>query len=130
MRDINSSTLKGIIGERIAVHYLCGIKYHIVKNNFRCRYGEVDIIATRLNDICFIEVKAWNTFAYEEIAQSVNKKKQRRIIYTARYFLHRSSRFSGYIPFFGLVFINMRTITCRYIKSAFEEERGWLGQRD
>ena len=129
MGDGTSSVLKGIIGERIATHYLCKNGYQIVKNNFRCRYGEVDIIAIQSLSICFIEVKAWSTFGYEDIAYAINMKKRKRIIDSAQYFLRTHSGFSDYAPTFAVLFIDMRTNDCRYVNAAFEQEDQWHALR-
>ena len=47
----------GSIGEKLASDYLERIGYSILQRNFRCRYGEIDIIACNSDYLVFCEVK-------------------------------------------------------------------------
>ena len=48
-------------GEQLAAGYLTENGYFILKMNYNCRIGEIDIIATKNNVIIFVEVKYRNT---------------------------------------------------------------------
>src|SRR5689334_22052147 len=48
----------GAQGEEVAVDYLTGLRYRIVERNFRCKGGEVDIVARDGKTLVFVEVKA------------------------------------------------------------------------
>ena len=47
----------GNIGEQIAAEYLENNNYQIIKRNFYCKNGEIDIIAKDNNEFVFVEVK-------------------------------------------------------------------------
>jgi len=47
----------GLKGECFAAQYLHGLKYQVLEQNYRCKYGELDIIATHQEFLVFIEVK-------------------------------------------------------------------------
>ena len=47
----------GRIGENAAADVLRAKGYRILKQNYRCRYGEIDIIAEKYGDMSFVEVK-------------------------------------------------------------------------
>ncbi|MEI3503225.1 MAG: YraN family protein [Anaerovoracaceae bacterium] len=47
----------GEFGENVAVQYLENCGYTIVQRNYRCRAGEIDVIAGMHNRLSFIEVK-------------------------------------------------------------------------
>ena len=47
----------GNLGEEIATKYLEKHNFKIIKRNFYCRQGEIDIIAKDKEEIVFIEVK-------------------------------------------------------------------------
>ena len=47
----------GAKGENLAADYLKSAGYKIVKMNFRCRLGEIDIIASKSGELYFVEVK-------------------------------------------------------------------------
>lgn len=66
-------------GESIAVCYLKGRKYVIVERNFRCKCGEIDIIARDGKTIVFVEVKTRRNEACGPPQASVTPFKQRQI---------------------------------------------------
>ena len=53
-------------GEKIAIKYLQRLGYTIIEENFRCKSGEIDIIAKEDNEIIFIEVKTRTSNRYGE----------------------------------------------------------------
>ena len=65
----------GNIGEQIAVEYLEKNNYQILKRNFYCRQGEIDIIAKDKKEIVFIEVKTRSNLKYGRPAEAVNTQK-------------------------------------------------------
>jgi putative endonuclease len=48
----------GNIGELLARDYLKKKGYRILETNYRCRAGEIDIIALDRGSLCFVEVRA------------------------------------------------------------------------
>jgi putative endonuclease len=79
--------LRGVMGEQAVCDYLKEKRFTILKRNFSCRYGEVDIIATDREFILFCEVKTRGRFSLASPASFVTKQKQRRIITAALFFL-------------------------------------------
>ena len=67
----------GAFGERKAANYLRLHGYRIVDSNWRCRYGEIDIIAKKREFIVFVEVKLRKNNAYGEAREFVTPAKQR-----------------------------------------------------
>jgi len=53
----NSNKNIGKIGEKIALSYLKEKGYKLLKKNFYCRWGEIDLILKNDNKIVFVEVK-------------------------------------------------------------------------
>lgn len=47
----------GRLGERLAAGILQERGYRILEQNFRCQFGEIDLIAEENEDLVFIEVK-------------------------------------------------------------------------
>ena len=45
------------MGERMAAGALVKRGYQVLEHNFRCRYGEIDIVAEEGADLVFVEVK-------------------------------------------------------------------------
>lgn len=59
----------GEIGEDLAAKYLKRKDYKIIQRNYREKWGEIDIIAQKKNDLIFVEVK---TIAYYRFPQTKN----------------------------------------------------------
>jgi len=77
----------GKIGEKISIDYLQKKNFIIIERNFRCRLGEIDIIARTGDKISFIEVKTRIGTNKGKPYESVNKSKLWHIKRTANYFL-------------------------------------------
>ena len=69
----------GTDGEDLACDYLRGKKYKIISRNYRCRIGEIDIIALRRKTLVFCEVKARNNREFGEPFEAVTRHKQKRL---------------------------------------------------
>lgn len=71
----------GELGEEISVNFLISRGYRILERNFRCKGGEVDIIARDPGDksLVFIEVKARKGLSYGVPQLAVTPFKQRQI---------------------------------------------------
>ena len=77
----------GRIGERLARNHLEAKGYHIVASNYRCRWGEVDLIARDGLEWVFVEVRARRSQAYGGPEESITPGKARRLTLTAQHFL-------------------------------------------
>ncbi len=74
-------------GELLAKSYLEKKGYTILAQNFRTRYGEIDIIAKYKGEIVFFEVKTRSSMDHGLPCEAVNKVKQRKIHGVANYYL-------------------------------------------
>lgn len=78
---------RGQSGEKRAANYLRLHGYRIVEMNYRCRMGEIDIIAENRSFIVFAEVKLRKDSSHGEAREFVTPAKQRRIITAAELWL-------------------------------------------
>ncbi|HCA52558.1 MAG TPA: YraN family protein [Mycobacterium sp.] len=70
----------GALGEQLAVEHLQGLGLRIVARNWRCRYGELDVIAAEgANALVFVEVKTRTGDGFGGVAEAVTPQKVRRI---------------------------------------------------
>lgn len=83
------SRLLGRWGEDRAADYLRGKGFHIVAANWKCRFGELDLIAADDTYLCFVEVKLRKSAAYGSAAASVDRHKQDRLRTAATLYLSR-----------------------------------------
>lgn len=74
-------------GEDIAAVFLKKKGYTILERNFRCRLGEIDLIASDTEYLTFVEVKLRKDASHGEAREFVTPAKQRKIILAAKYYL-------------------------------------------
>ncbi len=74
----------GAEGEDRACRHLASLGYAIVARNFRCRSGEVDVIARDGDVTVFVEVKHRRSASYGAGFESVTFGKRRRLVRAAR----------------------------------------------
>lgn len=85
----------GKAGEDVAVHYLKGKDYRIVKRNHRSKLGEIDIIAVTGRTLVFCEVKTRMNKAFGEPFEAVTAAKQRTIRNVAELYLATARSLAG-----------------------------------
>jgi putative endonuclease len=83
----------GRTGERLAAEALISRGYRILERNFRCRYGEIDLIAEDEHDLVFVEVKTRRGSVHGLPEEAITARKQQKIIEVATYYLDLHSCF-------------------------------------
>ena len=61
----------------------------VVTRNYRCRYGEIDLILNDRDTLVFAEVRYRAAGALVSPAESINAAKQRRLLASAEHYLQR-----------------------------------------
>jgi putative endonuclease len=79
--------LSGSEAEDRACEVLRKLGFEIVARNWRCRYGELDVVAREDDVLAFVEVKARASRAFGGPEGAVTAGKQRRIVAAASLFL-------------------------------------------
>ncbi|MGZ5362755.1 MAG: YraN family protein [Mycobacterium sp.] len=71
----------GALGERLAVEHLQSLGLRVLDRNWRCRYGELDVIAAddAARVVVFVEVKTRTSDRFGGIEQAVTPEKARRL---------------------------------------------------
>ncbi|HHK66823.1 MAG TPA: YraN family protein [Candidatus Acetothermia bacterium] len=82
--------LTGGQAEERACRYLKGLGYEIVARNWRCRFGEIDVIAREGDVLVFVEVKARSANRFGGPEGAVDPTKQRRLAAAARRFIQKT----------------------------------------
>ena len=77
----------GAWGENLAAAQLEKEGYRIRERNFRCRLGEIDIIAQKGDILAFVEVKLRKSSSHGEAREFVTASKQQKLRMTASFFL-------------------------------------------
>jgi len=73
--------------ERLAERMLAEAGLVVLERNFRCRHGEIDLVARDGDTFVFCEVRLRRSSGYGGAAESITTHKQRRIAAAARYYL-------------------------------------------
>lgn len=81
------SRLLGRWGETLAAEYLRRRGFSILGAGWRCRFGEIDLIAADKNYLCFVEVKLRKSAAYGTAGAFVDRRKQEKLRLTAQMYL-------------------------------------------
>ncbi len=61
--------------------------FHILKRNYRCRFGEIDIIAENRQYIVFVEVKTREEGSLVSPFEAITPAKQQKVVLTAGLYL-------------------------------------------
>ena len=121
---MNAKKLTGDWGEACVAAYLRRNGYRIEASQFRCRMGEVDLIASRDGVLCFVEVKTRAETEHGLPREFVSPSKQRRIRtaaaqYLMRYALDYPVRFDVAEVYTGGV-LDEANVRIEYLEAAFE----------
>jgi len=73
------SRLLGRWGEALAADYLRKRGYTVRAAGWRCRFGELDLVAADRTYLCFVEVKLRKTAAYGQAGEFVDCRKRERL---------------------------------------------------
>ena len=85
-------TAAGSAAERLAASFLRERGYHVLEHNFRCRGGEIDLVALDGSTLVFVEVKLRRTLARGAPIEAVTAPKQARVRRAAQTYLAFSGR--------------------------------------
>ena len=74
-------------GEDLAAEHLRAKGYRIVERNYRCKLGEIDIVARDGDTLVFVEVRRRKTTRYGTALETVSPTKQRKVARVAQVYL-------------------------------------------
>jgi putative endonuclease len=113
----------GTIGEGFAYEYLQQMEYQIIERNWRCRTGEIDLIAQYDGLLIFIEVRTRSGgFSFGTAEESVNTRKQQKVRETARFYTLRHHMLDVQVRFDVISVLTTRDgarISLDHISNAF-----------
>ncbi len=84
--NLETELSKGAHGEAQVLLWLQQHGYTVLRQNYRCRTGEIDLIARCGDVIAFVEVKL-RMHQYFDLSEVITSVKQRRILSAARHYL-------------------------------------------
>jgi putative endonuclease len=110
---------RGESAENLAAAFLERKGLKILARNYRCRFGEIDLVALSGGSLVFVEVRARASEAFGGAAGSITAAKRRRVVAAARHYLarHRVQRACR----FDVVLIRGRSQEIEWLADAFGE---------
>ena len=82
-----STRAAGIDAESLAATFLVARGFTIIVRNYRCRFGEIDLVARHGDTLVFVEVRLRQSRAHGGAGSSIDWRKQRKLRTAARHFL-------------------------------------------
>jgi putative endonuclease len=105
-----------------AVQLLRQAGYDIVARNFRCRMGELDIIARRAGQLIIAEVRLRSSDGFGGPAASITAAKRERIVRAARYLLLRRPGLANLAVRFDTLLLTTIAGPIEWIEGAFQSD--------
>jgi putative endonuclease len=111
-------TTSGALAEELAAQYLQQQGLTLIALNYRCRYGEIDLIMQDGETHVFTEVRLRSDSQFGGAAASIDKRKQAKLVRTAQHYLSNQKR----VPpcrFDAIVMQSLEIKKIEWIKNAF-----------
>ena len=109
---------RGVPAESLAAAFLEQQGLSILERNYRCRFGEIDLVAASGPVLVFVEVRARSSEDFGGAAGSITGAKRRKLVAAARHYLasHRVEQCR-----FDVVLVRGRPERIEWLANAFGE---------
>ena len=122
----------GIVGEKLAKNFLKKKGYRIYETNFRCREGEMDIIAGKNDCLVFVEVRTKASIDFGSPEESMTFAKREKLVTVALSYLnnHQNQPSTWRIDFIGVELDhNGKATRIEHIENAVENKAHRLARK-
>ena len=106
--------------EKLALEFLRSRTLKLIENNFNCRHGEIDLIMQHGEQLVFVEVRYRKHHQYGTGAESVDYRKQQKILKSAETFLQRNVNYRNVPCRIDVVSVGPNDDNINWIKNAIE----------
>ena len=83
---------RGVEAEELAAAFLQQHGLKVIARNYRCRFGEIDLIARDGETLVFVEVRMRTSDKYGGAAASITTAKRGKLVRAARHYLAGTTR--------------------------------------
>lgn len=104
--------------EELAAVYLQQQGLTLLSSNYRCKFGEIDLIMRDSQSLVFVEVRLRSSAAFGGAASSITLQKQRKIAMTAEHYLQQHGNQA--CRFDAILMDRSQPQHIEWIKNAFE----------
>ena len=95
--------------------------FELVRSNYYSRYGELDLVVKRDQELIFVEVKARAMTHYASAVESVALTKQRKMLKTALHFLHHYEEYQQFCYRFDVICFDFQQHFAKTIQHDFSD---------
>lgn len=110
---------RGRDAEHLAADFLRRQGLKLVTRNYRCRFGEIDLIAQEGKTLVFVEVRMRSSERFGGAAASITSAKQAKLLRAARHYLAGIARTPACR--FDALLVNGKDLSIEWLKNAFGE---------
>ena len=111
----------GVKGEDEATEYLLNNSYRILQRNFRCKIGEIDIVAETDEFLVFVEVKARSARSKVSPLISITSRKRNKLRKLAEFYILKYKMYQKQprLDVIAVTFSNDGNFYLEHIENAF-----------
>jgi putative endonuclease len=110
---------RGALAEAAAADFLTGRGLRLLERNYRCRFGEIDLIMSDGRTLVFVEVRYRRNKSFGGAVESITGAKREKLLRAARHYLAARKEFPACR--FDAVLLNGDTEELEWIENAFGE---------
>jgi len=107
--------------EKIAADYLLQQGLKLLETNYRCRFGEIDLVMRDNKTLVFVEVRLRSHSMFGGAAYSINASKQKKLIITAEHYLQQHNAAAKMACRFDAILMDKTSAqNMQWIQNAFD----------
>lgn len=115
---MSNSGSSGKTAELLAAQYLQHHGLKLLESNYRCRFGEIDLIMRDSDVLVFIEVRLRNNARFGGAAASITPQKQQKLIRTAEHYLQANGNQA--CRFDAILLDDLSSSSMQWLRNAFD----------
>ena len=115
--------------EQQALEFLQAQGFVLIVMNYHCRYGEIDLIVQKNQELIFVEVKARSATRYAQSYETISFSKQKKIMKSALCFLNTHPQFQHFYCRFDVICFDFFQQFAKKIQqdfSKFTYDQQWI----
>jgi putative endonuclease len=110
---------RGALAEEAAAEFLTGRGFRLLERNYRCRFGEIDLIMSDGRTLVFVEVRYRRNNSFGGAVASITGAKREKLLRAARHYMAARNEFPACR--FDAVLLSGDTQELEWIENAFGE---------
>lgn len=110
---------RGALAEEAAADFLITRGLRLLERNYRCRFGEIDLVMTDGRTLVFVEVRYRRNKSFGGAVESITGAKREKLLRAARHYMAARKGFPACR--FDAVLLNGDTEELEWIENAFGE---------